>query len=105
MPACAQDAARVAARRQPELRTVTVGSRRVPYWEAGAAYLPYSRGYFAAAAAHDVRAVSFSWALAAPSSDLGTAVITEGPGAAGFGGDWGGGFDVGDGGDGGGGSW
>jgi hypothetical protein len=49
VPACAQDAARVAAREQPELRMVRVGGRTVPYWEAGAAYLPYSQGYFPAA--------------------------------------------------------
>jgi hypothetical protein len=51
VPACAQDAARVAAREEPELRTVRIGARTVPYWEAGAAYLPYSRGYFPAATA------------------------------------------------------
>ena len=49
VPACAQDAARVAAREKPDLRTVRIGARTVPYWEAGAAYLPYSRGYFPAA--------------------------------------------------------
>jgi hypothetical protein len=51
VPACAQDAARVAAHEEPELRTVRIGARTVPYWEAGAAYLPYSRGYFPAATA------------------------------------------------------
>ena len=57
VPACKQDAARVAARQQPELRTVTIGSRSVPYWEAGAAFAPYSRGYFAAATAVGMRGV------------------------------------------------
>ncbi len=48
VPACAQDAARVAARERPEVRTVTIEGRSVPYWEAGAAFLPYSSGYFPA---------------------------------------------------------
>jgi hypothetical protein len=46
VPACAQDAARVAARERPDLRMVRIGQRTVPYWEAGASYLPYSQGYF-----------------------------------------------------------
>jgi uncharacterized membrane protein YgcG len=50
VPACAQDAARVANHERPEVRTITVGSQTVPYWEAGAAYLPYAEGYFAGAA-------------------------------------------------------
>ena len=59
VPACAQDAARVAAHEEPEVRTVTIRSRRVPYWEAGAAYAPYGEGYFASAAV-------MSWAFQAP---------------------------------------
>jgi hypothetical protein len=35
VPACAPDAARVRRREEPELRTVRLGGRRVPYWEAG----------------------------------------------------------------------
>lgn len=50
VPACAQDAARVENRQKPELRTVKIGARTVPYWEAGSAYLPYTQGYFASAA-------------------------------------------------------
>ncbi|MEJ7775232.1 MAG: hypothetical protein WKF72_10525 [Nocardioidaceae bacterium] len=50
VPACAQDAARVAKHDAPEVRMVKVGSRTVPYWEAGDAFLPYSQGYFASAA-------------------------------------------------------
>jgi hypothetical protein len=46
VPACAQDAARVAAGDRPDLRYVSVGARRVPYWEAGNAYAPYAKGYF-----------------------------------------------------------
>lgn len=61
VPACAQDAARVAAREQPQLRTVRIGSRTVPYWEAGAAILPYSRGYFPGAAAGAGPAAALGW--------------------------------------------
>lgn len=48
VPACRLCAARVAAHEKPEVRTVRIGSRTVPYWEAGAAFQPYSRGYFPA---------------------------------------------------------
>jgi hypothetical protein len=51
VPACAQDAERVANHEAPEVRKVQIGSRMVPYWSAGAAYHPYSEGYFASAAA------------------------------------------------------
>lgn len=44
---CAQDATRLQAGEDPEVRMVVVGNRRVPYWEAGKAVLPYSSGYFA----------------------------------------------------------
>src|SRR5215207_786725 len=50
VPACAQDAARVQAGEQPEVRYVHYHSRRVPYWEAGAAVAPYGSGYFASGA-------------------------------------------------------
>lgn len=50
VPACSQDAARVANDEVPEVRRVRIGARTVPYWQAGAAYLPYSEGYFAASA-------------------------------------------------------
>lgn len=50
VPAWAQDAARVAAHESPEVRTVRIGGREVPYWQAGSAFLPYSEGYFASAA-------------------------------------------------------
>ena len=44
---CAQDAARLHEGEEPEVRMVVIGNRRVPYWEAGKAVLPYSSGYFA----------------------------------------------------------
>jgi hypothetical protein len=46
VPACAQDAARLDDGRQPEIRYVQLGSRLVPYWEAGRAFAPYGQGYF-----------------------------------------------------------
>jgi hypothetical protein len=47
VPACAQDAARVGAGDEPEVRYAQYGGRRVPYWQAGAAVAPYGQGYFA----------------------------------------------------------
>jgi hypothetical protein len=97
VPACAQDAARVAARRPPELRTVTIGGRTVPYWEAGSAFLPYSRGYFAAAAAIHAHGADIGWAFAVPEPS--TFHDPGGHGGHGggvggdLGGDFGGGFD------------
>ncbi|MEV5963577.1 hypothetical protein AB0L70_17540 [Kribbella sp. NPDC051952] len=44
---CAQDAARLRSGEDPEIRMVVIGNRRVPYWEAGNAVVPYSSGYFA----------------------------------------------------------
>ncbi len=55
VPACAHDAARVKAGEKPEVRMVTIGGRRVAYYEAGAAMAPYSAGYFVSAS--DVRAL------------------------------------------------
>jgi hypothetical protein len=93
VPACAQDAARVAAHEDPEVRTVTIRSRTVPYWEAGAAYQPYGEGYFATAAV-------MVWAFQAP-IDAGPSFGHDHGGAGGFdgGGYDGGGFDGGGGGD------
>ncbi|HLK94309.1 MAG TPA: hypothetical protein VK365_01040 [Nocardioidaceae bacterium] len=81
VPACAQDAARVANRERVEVRTVTIGSRRVPYWEAGAAYLPYGQGYFPGASV-------VAWAFLAPSASDASSGWHGG-------GDYGGGFDGG----------
>jgi hypothetical protein len=49
VPACAQDAARVERGERPDLRLIKVAGAQVPYWEAGEAFLPYSKGYFATA--------------------------------------------------------
>ena len=56
VPACTRDADRVADQETPEIRMVTMGARTMPYWAAGSAFIPYTKGYFASAAA-------LSWAL------------------------------------------
>jgi hypothetical protein len=93
VPACAQDAARVAARERPAVRTVKIGQRTVPYWEAGAAYHPYAQGYFQTA-------MLMTWAFQAPATPDGGGV-GGGDYGGGFGsGSGGGGYDGGGGGDG-----
>ncbi len=99
LPACSMCASRVAQREKPEVRTVEIGTRKVPYWEAGAAYLPYSQGYFPAEGS---AAALLTWGFASSyggsSGDVGD-YSSGGVGDFGFGSDFGG--DVG--GDGGGG--
>jgi hypothetical protein len=48
VPACALDAERVNAGADPDARQVMVGPRRVPYWQAGPAFAPWTAGYFGA---------------------------------------------------------
>jgi len=48
VPACALDAERVEAGAEPASRQVMVGSRRMPYWQAGPAFAPFGAGYFGA---------------------------------------------------------
>jgi hypothetical protein len=88
VPACAQDAARIRAGDDPEVRLVPFHGRRVPYWEAGAAVTPYGLGYFAAGAGASYTVMS--------SFEAQSGV----PGGSGDGGTHGVGYDVG-GGDGG----
>lgn len=45
VPACAQDAGRVARGEVPPVRTVRIGRRTLPYWEAGAAVMAYERDH------------------------------------------------------------
>jgi hypothetical protein len=52
VPACAQDASRVGNGERPEIRKVRYGSKLQPYWDAGAAFLPYGRNYFSTAVLH-----------------------------------------------------
>jgi hypothetical protein len=94
VPACGRCATQLAAREKPEVRTVRVGGRTVPYWEAGATFHPYSRGYFSADAAVGA---SMGWVLVV--AETGSSF---GYGGSGFEGGYGG-FDGG-GGDGGGGT-
>ena len=56
VPACSTDADRVTNNLLPEVRMVKIGTRTMPYWAAGSAFLPYAEGYFAGVAA-------LSWAL------------------------------------------
>jgi hypothetical protein len=103
VPACAQDAARVESGQAPQVRTVRVGARTVPYWEAGDAYLPYGEGYFVTGALQGAYAMSWAFTVpeVAPPADLGG---HAGGGHAGHDASFGGGFDGGiDGGGGGGG--
>ncbi|MBA2699294.1 MAG: hypothetical protein H0U61_11075 [Nocardioidaceae bacterium] len=48
VPACALDAERVDRGAEPDSRKVMLGARRVPYWQAGPAYAPWTAGYFGA---------------------------------------------------------
>lgn len=48
VPACALDAERVERGAEPDSRKVMLGAQRVPYWQAGPAYAPWTAGYFAA---------------------------------------------------------
>lgn len=92
VPACTRCATQLASRERPEVLTVNMGSRAVPYWEAGATLNPYSRGYFPA---HPTTAGALvTWIYAAPDANWGS----HGSEGGGFGT----GFDGGFGGDGGG---
>jgi hypothetical protein len=106
VPACSRCAHQVASRQKPEVRTVAIGARKVPYWEAGGSLHPYSRGYFPSDAA--AAGYGMAWIYTAP--DLGSGFqggVYDGGGAGGYdgggGGDFGGGDWGGGGGDGGGG--
>jgi hypothetical protein len=48
VPACALDAERVEAGADPDARKVMLGTQRVPYWQAGTAFGPWTTGYFGA---------------------------------------------------------
>ncbi|HEX6247783.1 MAG TPA: hypothetical protein VFZ64_07945 [Nocardioidaceae bacterium] len=60
VPACRQDAARVTAHERPDVRRVRIGPRRVPYWEAGAAFAPYTPGYHLATRDYVLDVYAFS---------------------------------------------
>ena len=46
VPVCAADADRLSQGAEPDVRTVQQGVQRVPYWQGGPAYSPYTQGYF-----------------------------------------------------------
>ena len=97
VPACAQDAARVEAGQEPDVRMVTIGSRRVPYWEGGRAYMPYGEGYFVSGALAGGEVLA--WAFVPPVPETGFAGGHGGSsGHAGPDGSFSGGFDGGGGG-------
>lgn len=104
VPACSRCTAQLRAREKPEVFTIGVGGRRVPYWEAGATFHPWSRGYFPEGQAS---ASAMMWMYATHDIALmGGMSGFDGFGHPGFDGggfDGGGGFDLGGGGDGGGG--
>lgn len=94
VPACARDAARVEAGQEPDVRMVTIGSRRVPYWEGGRAYMPYGEGYFLSGAL--AGGEMLAWAFVPPTPDPGYAGGHGGSsGHAGHDGSFSGGFDGG----------
>jgi hypothetical protein len=76
VPACSQDAQRLADGLQPQVRLAQVGARRAPYWTAGEAFRAYARGYFSSAP-------TLSWALMPEVADA--AAGSGGPGHFGSG--------------------
>jgi len=46
VPVCAACESTIAAGGRPDAREVQAGGQRVPYWQGGAAYAPYARGYY-----------------------------------------------------------
>lgn len=102
VPACAQDAARIRAGDEPEVRFVQFHSRRVPYWEAGAAVMPYGQGYFGAGAGASYIALSSFETQAGTAGGWGEAGAHGGgyDGGAGYDGSWGDGGGDGGGGEG-----
>lgn len=95
VPACSRCAAQVAAREKPEVFMIGVGGRKVPYWEAGATFHPYSRGYFPEGQAS---ASAMMWMYATPDAGLMGGFHGDGPSFGAHGGMDAGGFDPGGGG-------
>lgn len=101
VPACLRCATQLAAHEKPEVRTVKIGSRTVPYWDAGASVGPYSRGYFPADGATVAYSMVWMYTVADPGVVMGHGGGSHDAGGFGFdgGGFDGGGFDGGGGGD------
>jgi len=68
VPACAQDAARIAAGAEPEVYYIKYGELNVPYWEAGAPGESYKLGFFGATG---VRAMSIGLRMQNKGIDVG----------------------------------
>lgn len=92
VPACSRCAAQVDAREKPEVFMVGVGGRKVPYWEAGATYHPYSRGYFPEGQASSS---AMMWMYATPDAAMLGGNYGDGTSFGVHGGVDAGGFDVG----------
>lgn len=94
VPACIRCSEQLKAREKLDVRTIKIGSRKVPYWEAGTAVLPYSRGYFPGDAA---TAASLQWMFAAPGASAALGGMQGGTVFGDYGGAFGeaGGFDAG----------
>src|SRR3954470_19099311 len=103
VPVCAADADRVSQGAEPDVRTVPQGAGRVPYWQGGPAYSPWTSGYFGGYATSGLLPAFMMMTLLSPTWDGGavdgfdTGDYGDGGGDGGDGGDGGG-----DGGDGGG---
>jgi hypothetical protein len=110
VPVCAADADRVSQGAEPDIRTVQQGVGRVPYWQGGPAYSPWTSGYFGGYATSGLLPGFLLGSLLAPgwgdpfasSYDEGGDSGGDGGGDSGDGGGDAGGDAGGDGGDGGG---
>jgi hypothetical protein len=126
IPVCLADADRLAQGAEPDVRTVRVGNRMVPWYQGGPRYAPYADGYYGGFALQGLfpgfvigSMMSGMWgpAMVAPAEgDTSGEGSTDGDwsgdgsGGGGDGGGWdygdgGGGFGGGDGGGGSGGGW
>jgi hypothetical protein len=96
VPACTACSATIAAGGYPQAREVEVAGERRPYWDAGANYAPYARGYFSDFGTTMVAA--FAGTMIAQSLFAPTIASASTFGAGGFdgGGSSGGGFGGGD---------
>ncbi len=99
VPACSRCAAQLRAREKPEVFMIGVGGRKVPYWEAGATFHPYSRGYFPEGQASTS---AMMWMYATPDVAMLGGALGGGMDFGGASGGFDGGFFDGGGGDGGG---
>jgi hypothetical protein len=100
VPACAADAQSVLSGGDPDMRLVTVGGHRRPYWEAGPAYAPYAGGYYSGfGGGNMLSGILIGTALGSMfGGGWGGGGYDAGYAAGGDGGDWGGGdggFDIG----------